>query len=107
MASGSRSSLLISHVDFKRNEEEDDIMSAKSLQNKYNVLSNDTKLCVNNELNVKTNGQLKNNSINSNINHIMNGQIVDNNLNDGIAVPKYVLYPREKVQLEWKEVYFY
>ncbi len=107
MASGSRSSLLISHVDFKRNEEEDDIMSAKSLQNKYNVLSNDTKVCVNNELNVKMNGQLKNNSINSNSNHIMNGQIVDNNVNEGIAVPKHVLYPREKVQLEWREVYIY
>jgi len=107
MASGSRSSLLISHVDFKRNEEEDDLMSAKCLQNKYNVLSADNKMCLNsNDINVKINGQLKNNTNNNsnNSNIILNGNISDNNITDGISVPKFVLYPREKVQLEWKEV---
>lgn len=112
MASGSRSSLLISHVEFKRNEEEDDLMSAKCLQTKYNVLSVENKLCINsintnnnnNELVIKMNGQMKNSTNNINTSNLLNGNISDSNISDGIAVPKCVLYPRERVQLDWKEV---
>ena len=77
-------------------------MSAKCLQTKYNVLTSDSKFFANNtnnEIVVKLNGQNKC-QMNSAINNIVNGNS-DNT--DGIPVPKHVLFPQERVLMEWKE----
>ncbi|XP_054167930.1 ubiquitin carboxyl-terminal hydrolase 36-like [Oppia nitens] len=120
ITSGSRSSILSSHVDFVANDDDDDdIMSTKTLQNKYNVLTNDNNLVnnnnnhtmstnnnnnnkLNNELVIKMNGQNKSSNFSPNFN-LMNGSDNCNNTSDGIPVPKHVLYPRENIILEWKE----
>ena len=86
-------------------EEDNDLMSTKALQTKYNVLTNDNKFSFNTtnnskDLVIKMNGQ---NKISPNINSLENGNSNDNT--DGIPVPKHVLFPPERVLLEWKEVF--
>lgn len=61
----------------------------------------DHKMSCNLNETLKINGQIKNNN-NNNANKIINGTI--NEVNDGIPTPKIVLFPREKIQLEWKQV---
>ena len=78
-------------------------MSTKTLQTKYNVLKTDNKFCFNinsSESAVKMNGQIKICSNNS----LTNGNNIDNNT-EGIPVPKHVLFPHERVLLDWKEVF--
>ncbi|CAG2162256.1 unnamed protein product [Oppiella nova] len=102
ITSGSRSSLLISHVEFEANDDDDDTMSAKTLQTKYNVLTNDGKVFNNNVLSndgIKLNGQMK---MSPNVNSLMNGNSNDNT-SDGLVAPKHVLFLRERVLLDWKQ----
>ena len=80
-------------------------MSSKTLQTKYNVLTNDNKFGFNTNNNnnnndsvIKMNGQ---NKMSPNINNLSNGNS-DNT--EGIPVPKHVLFPPERILLEWKEV---
>ncbi|CAG2162257.1 unnamed protein product [Oppiella nova] len=77
-------------------------MSAKTLQTKYNVLTNDGKVFNNNVLSndgIKLNGQMK---MSPNVNSLMNGNSNDNT-SDGLVAPKHVLFLRERVLLDWKQ----
>ena len=94
IANGSKSSLLMSQIEFKPNDDEDDCLSNKYFQSKYNVLTPDKVVSNLNE--IKFNGQIKNANI-------FNGNRNDNAI-DGLLNPKIMICLKEKVHLEWKQV---
>ncbi|XP_023227038.1 ubiquitin carboxyl-terminal hydrolase 36-like [Centruroides sculpturatus] len=110
VATGSRSSLLTSRIEFTSSENECSL-ATQALQAKYNHFGGDEKTNKALENSVTFNGQMKgSNGMDHNKNSqgkhlIMNGNHELHLQGDGVPNPRISLYPQGKVHLEWKQIH--